>query len=152
MDDVNGSSGGPTGLTTTVVFKLGTLGTIATERFTQELRELDLKPKDVGLMTVLTLSAATSQLDVAARMGVAPSLVVSLADRLEARGAVSRVRDPHDRRRQVLTLTTEGRRLLDRCEAVARALDAELTDGLTAAQRTALQQALSVLAARAGLP
>ncbi|GAA1893750.1 hypothetical protein GCM10009753_23190 [Streptantibioticus ferralitis] len=85
-------------------------------------------------------------------MGIAPSLVVSLADHLEGLGAVQRVRDPQDRRRQVLTLTEEGRRLLDRCESAARALDEEFGSGLTADQRRALDEALQVLANRVGLP
>ncbi|MDF2259011.1 MarR family winged helix-turn-helix transcriptional regulator [Streptantibioticus ferralitis] len=95
---------------------------------------------------------AASQQELAARMGIAPSLVVSLADHLEGLGAVQRVRDPQDRRRQVLTLTEEGRRLLDRCESAARALDEEFGSGLTADQRRALDEALQVLANRVGLP
>lgn len=152
MGDVNGTSGPPTGLTATVVFKLGTLGASATARFTREIEGLGLKPKHIGLMAALTFAAAASQQEVAARMGVVPSLVVSLADHLEGLGAVQRVRDPQDRRRQVLTLTEEGRRLLDRCESVARALDDEITTGLTADQRKALEEALQVLADRVGLP
>jgi len=35
-------------------------------------------------------------------MGVAPSLVVALADHLKELEAVQRVRDPADRRRQIL--------------------------------------------------
>ncbi|SEK88980.1 MarR family winged helix-turn-helix transcriptional regulator [Streptacidiphilus jiangxiensis] len=142
------------GLTATLVFKLGTLGTVATDRFTRALDafELGLKPKHVAVMVVLGAGAAASQQELAARMGVAPSLVVSLADHLEQLGAVQRVRDPHDRRRQVLTLTSDGRRLLDRCEAAGRALDDELAAGLTVAQRAALDEALRLLANQAGLP
>ncbi|RAG82599.1 MarR family transcriptional regulator [Streptacidiphilus pinicola] len=142
------------GLTSTLVFKLGTLGTVATDRFTRALDafELGLKPKHVGLMVALDAGAAASQQELAARMGVAPSLVVSLADHLEQLGAVQRVRDPQDRRRQVLTLTDEGRRLLDRCEAAGHELDAELAGELTGAQRRALTEALQHLAAHLGLP
>jgi Transcriptional regulators len=141
-----------TGLPATVVFRLGTLGALVSDRFAEKIEAYDLKPKHAGLMTALNLGAAASQQDLAAKLGVAPSLVVSLADQLEALGAVQRVRDPQDRRRQVLTLTEHGRELLDQCEAAARALDDELTATLTADQRAALHQALGVLAAQAGLP
>jgi hypothetical protein len=57
-----------------------------------------------------------------------------------------------DRRRQILTLTDHGRELLAATEKRARRLDREFTGSLTAAQRTALQPALAVLAADAGLP
>jgi DNA-binding MarR family transcriptional regulator len=77
---------------------------------------------------------------------VVPSLVVSLADHLEHLGAVQRVRDPADRRRQILTLTDAGRDLLAQCTATARQLDERFTAALTPAQRAALQEALAILA------
>ena len=98
------------------------------------------------------LFRSASQQELAARLGVAPSLVVSLADHLETLGAVRRVRDPGDRRRQVLTLTDHGRDLLEQCAAAARALDEELTAALAPEQRVALHDALGVLAAAYGLP
>ncbi|MGJ5754444.1 DNA-binding MarR family transcriptional regulator [Streptomyces puniciscabiei] len=153
MSDVNGATAGDApGLASTVVFRLGTLGTVVTDRFTREIEGLDLKPKHVGLMAALSRAAVASQQELAARMGVAPSLMVSLADHLEGLGAVRRVRDPRDRRRQALTLTEEGRDLLDRCTSLARTLDEELVAGLTEEQRKALEEALRVLAHRAGLP
>ncbi|WP_042363715.1 MarR family winged helix-turn-helix transcriptional regulator [Streptacidiphilus neutrinimicus] len=155
MSDVTGTASPRLpGLSATLVFKLGTLGTVATDRFTRALETFDLglKPKHIGLLVALGAGAATSQQELAARMGVAPSLVVSLADHLEELQAVRRVRDPQDRRRQVLTLTDEGRRLLDRCETASRDLDADLTAELTDAQRAALGEALQLLADRVGLP
>lgn len=153
MSDANGSAAESTsGLTSTVVFRLGTLGAVATDRFTRKIEELGLKPKHVGLMAALGVAAAASQQELAARMGIAPSLVVSLADHLEDVGAVRRVRDPQDRRRHVLTLTEEGHGLLDRCTSVARALDEDLVAGLTREQRQALDEALRVMAHHAGLP
>ncbi|MER6068242.1 MarR family winged helix-turn-helix transcriptional regulator [Streptomyces sp. NPDC001817] len=153
MSDVNeAAAGDASGLTSTVVFRLGTLGTVVTDRFTRRIEELGLKPKHVGLMAALSLAAVASQQELAARMGVAPSLMVSLADYLEGLGAVKRVRDPQDRRRQVLTLTEKGQGLLDRCTSMARALDEEFVAGLTEEQRKALYEALRVLAKRADLP
>ncbi|GII28478.1 MarR family winged helix-turn-helix transcriptional regulator [Planotetraspora mira] len=148
MDDVKRA----TGLPATVVFRLGTLGSLAGERFAEKIEAYDLKLKHAGMMTALSLGPAISQQDLAAKMGVAPSLVVSLADHLEALGAIQRVRDPQDRRRQVLTLTEHGRELLGKCAAAARALDEEFTAALTPDQISALQQALGILTAQAGLP
>ncbi|MEU6239447.1 MarR family transcriptional regulator [Kitasatospora sp. NPDC047058] len=153
MSDVNGAADGDSaGLTSTVVFRLGTLGAVVTDRFTRAIEELGLKPKHVGLMAALSRDAVASQQELAARMGVAPSLMVSLADHLEGLGAVQRVRDPQDRRRQVLTLTEEGHDLLGRCTSMARTLDDELVAGLTEDQRKSLDEVLRVMAGRAGLP
>jgi DNA-binding MarR family transcriptional regulator len=149
MDEVKKAAGR---LPSTLVFRLGTLGAIASDQFAAVIKEFGLKPKHAGVMTVLSLESAASQQDLAARMGVAPSLVVSLVDHLESLRAVRRVRDLADRRRQVLTLTDHGRELLARCAEAARALDEELAAGLTTNQRASLHRALGILAADAGLP
>ncbi|MEU5862947.1 MarR family winged helix-turn-helix transcriptional regulator [Nonomuraea sp. NPDC047529] len=142
----------PVSVAGTMAFRIGTLGAIVTERFTAAIVPLDLKPKHVGLMTLLEARGAASQLDVARAMGVAPSLVVTLADHLERLGAISRVRDPDDRRRQVLDLTDDGRALLGRCLEVTLELDAELTGGLGPGDRAVLAKVLGALAVGAGLP
>ncbi|MEV5740123.1 MarR family transcriptional regulator [Microbispora rosea] len=139
-------------LTSTLAFRLGTLGAVVTEQFSARLAGHGLKPKHIGLLTVLESGTATSQLDIAKLMNVAPSLVVSLADRLEELGAIQRERDPSDRRRQTLALTEEGRELLATCTAAAAELDSELTDGLDPEETEALRSALRTLARRNGLP
>ncbi|MFF4776695.1 MarR family winged helix-turn-helix transcriptional regulator [Microtetraspora fusca] len=139
-------------LTSTLAFRLGTLGAVVTERFSARLAAHGLKPKHVGLLAILEAGTATSQLDIAKLMNVAPSLVVSLADRLEELGAVRRERDPFDRRRQTLALTAEGRELLAACTGAAAELDAELTDGLRLEEVKALRSVLGTIAGRSGLP
>lgn len=141
MSDVKGANA----LRATVVFNLGVMGAMASDRFAARLETLGIKPKHAGVLAALDSAAASSQQDLAARLGVAPSLVVALADQLEGMGAVERTRDPEDRRRQVLSLTAEGRRLLARCVAAAGELDAELTAGLSEAQRIALARGLRAL-------
>ncbi|MFF0292120.1 MarR family winged helix-turn-helix transcriptional regulator [Kitasatospora sp. NPDC004615] len=141
MSDVKGAAA----LRATVVFNLGTLGALASDRFAGRVEELGIKPKHAGLLAALDAGSAASQQELATRLGVAPSLIVALADQLQELGAVERVRDPEDRRRQVLTLTAEGRQLLARCAEAAEAVDADLTGGLTAAQRTALARHLRTL-------
>ncbi|MFI1763060.1 MarR family winged helix-turn-helix transcriptional regulator [Streptomyces sp. NPDC020800] len=148
MNEVRGSAGLPD----TLVFRLGTLGSVIGDRFAQRIERHDLKPKHVGLLTALGQGSFASQQELAGRLGVAPSLVVSLADHLESLGALRRVRDPRDRRRQALTLTDRGLELLAACTAEARALDAELTAHLGEPERQALHAALGSLAAREGLP
>ncbi|MCX5211957.1 MarR family transcriptional regulator [Kitasatospora sp. NBC_00240] len=134
------------------VFRLGVLGAMATELFAAAVEPHGLKPKQVGLMIVLSEGLAASQLDVARVMGVAPSLVVGFADHLEGLGAIRRTRDPADRRRQLLTLTDHGRELLDTCSASAHTLDARFADGLTEQEHAVLTGLLGRLAAGRGLP
>ena len=93
-----------------------------------------------------------SQQELARLMGVAPSLVVALADHLERLRAIRRVRDPVDRRRQNLVITKSGRGLLRSCARVSQELEEEVTTGLSADQRGALHRLLGLLAAAQGLP
>ncbi|MFI6156016.1 MarR family winged helix-turn-helix transcriptional regulator [Kitasatospora sp. NPDC051170] len=137
---------GAEALRATVVFNLGTLGALAADHFAERVEELGLKPKHAGVLASLDAGAAASQQELATRLGVAPSLIVALADQLEELGAVERVRDPEDRRRQVLTLTPEGRRLLDLCVNAAEAADADLTAALADPERATLTHALHTLA------
>ncbi|KDN81762.1 MarR family winged helix-turn-helix transcriptional regulator [Kitasatospora cheerisanensis] len=146
MSDVKGAEvKGAAALRATVAFNLGTLGALAADRFAARVEALGLKPKHAGLLAALDAGSAASQQELASRLGVAPSLIVALADQLQELGAVERLRDPEDRRRQVLTLTAEGRSLLARCADAAETVDADLTAGLTAAQRTALARHLRTL-------
>ncbi|MFU9032746.1 MULTISPECIES: MarR family winged helix-turn-helix transcriptional regulator [Streptomyces] len=135
-----------------VVFRLGVLGAMATDLFAARIEPHGLKPKHVGLMVVLDAGTASSQLEVAGVMGVAPSLVVALADHLQKLGAIERVRDPADRRRQVLTLTEHGRELLAVCGELAQSTDAAFTAELTASESAVLTGLLDRLAAQQGLP
>lgn len=130
------------------MFKLGTVGSVATEMLAARIERHDLKPKHAALMTALATTSSASQQELAVLLGVAPSLVVALADHLETVGAVERVRDPADRRRQILTLTEHGRKLLDRCRATALEVERELLAGLTAAEKAALDRAMTKLARR----
>jgi DNA-binding MarR family transcriptional regulator len=147
MTDVKATS-----LPATLTFRLGMLGTLMTERFSATIEPYGLKPKHVGMMAVLDTGGAASQLEVARTLRVAPSLVVTLADHLEALGAIQRIRDPEDRRRQILTLTDHGRELLGDCLTQVHAIEAELTAVLTASECATVSRLLASLAAAAGLP
>jgi DNA-binding MarR family transcriptional regulator len=147
VNDVKGGS-----LTGTLAFRLGLLGALMSDRIAAKLASFEVKPKHVGLLSVLDAGGTASQLDAARILRVAPSLVVGLADHLEQLGAIQRLRDPGDRRRQVLTLTDAGRALLQACLAATRELDAELTATLSPADRAALSRILDQLAAEADLP
>jgi DNA-binding MarR family transcriptional regulator len=137
----------------TTSFLLGTTGVLVARRYADRIEHLDLKPKHVGILTLLAGSPAESQLDLARTMRIAPSLVVRLGDHLEGLGAVERTRDPADRRRQTLRLTDHGRALLAECTAIADTLDAELLAAVPEPDRAGLHDALAgILAALVSEP
>lgn len=76
---------------------------------------------------------------------IAPRSATDVVDGLEARGWVSRAADPGDRRATVLSLTPDGRELVERIEGVRRLASERVLDVLTDAQRRTLHEILTVV-------
>lgn len=138
-------------VTETVVFLLGKLGQAATTRFADALAPLGLRPRHCGVLELLA-GGPVAQLDLSRSLGVTPSVIVDMLDELEALGAIRRIRDTADRRRQLIELTPEGRELGRQAAALARRADAELLGTLDAGQTATLREALGHLATAHGLP
>ncbi|MEU6828813.1 MarR family winged helix-turn-helix transcriptional regulator [Nocardia beijingensis] len=137
MNRVNGED-----LLDSLSFRLGVVGTRITQMFGARIEALGLTHKQVGVLAVVDAGQARSQREVAHALGVAPSLVVTLVDRLVAMNALVRVQDPADRRVYTLELTDRGRELLGRSVVIVNELDRDLRTSLdqqdTAAVHTAL--------------
>ena len=125
--------------------RLGILGVQVTELARQRLEPLGLTPKQVGLLAFVDSRTKASQREIASGMRVAPSLVVTLVDQLEALKAVTRIRRPGDRRVQEISLTEVGRKLLSEALVVVRALDENLTAHLADGDRRALDRTLEAV-------
>jgi len=137
----------------TLAFRLGLLGTLLSNQFGQRIEaELDLKLKHAGILVALDIHGSASQQELATLVGVAPSLVVALADHLEALGAIERVRSDTDRRRMDLRLTPKGHALLVRCDEIAQTQSDEVTSALTKPDREKLHKLLGAVAAHHKLP
>jgi DNA-binding MarR family transcriptional regulator len=86
--------------------------------------------------------------DLAAQLDVVPRSVTTMVDALESAGFVARHADPDDRRSVHVTLSDEGRLLLDRLEAARRDSAEEVFGGLDPAQRHQLHDLLGFLCER----
>ncbi|WP_225835596.1 MarR family winged helix-turn-helix transcriptional regulator [Streptomyces sp. NK08204] len=76
-----------------------------------------------------------AQADLGRSVGLDPKDVVGVLNDLQSAGLVVRAPDPRDRRKNAVTLTDDGARLLTRCEQAARAANDELLAPLSAAER-----------------
>ena len=83
--------------------------------------------------------------DLGKLMNIAPSILVTLFNRLEADGYLSRQRDPVDRRRHVVNLNPAGDQQLERAAEAQRDAEDELLASLTDSQRGQLRSLLVVL-------
>jgi DNA-binding MarR family transcriptional regulator len=69
--------------------------------------------------------------------------VVLLLNELEELGYASRVRDPHDRRRHLVRLTSTGRSALARSERAQRQIEEQVLGALTPEERETLRELLA---------
>ncbi len=134
----------------TGAFLLGKLGELSTSRFADRLSPLGLRPRLCGVLGVLAHSPG-AQMTLAGRLHVSPSVIVDMIDELEELGAVRRVRDTQDRRKQLVELTPRGRKLAARSTALAVEIDTELMTGLSPEEREVLIGTLRQLAVTHGI-
>lgn len=138
-------------MTDSVAFQLAKLGQLATARFADRLEPLGLRPRHCAVLALLA-GPPMSQLELANRVGVTPSVVGEMLDELHAIGAVRRIRDDADRRRQLTKLTAHGRALSRRATHLAHQIDSELMAKCAPEQAIILRKALRELADAHALP
>ncbi|MEW5356461.1 MarR family winged helix-turn-helix transcriptional regulator [Streptomyces sp. 16-176A] len=86
--------------------------------------------------------APVAQADLGRGVGLDPKDLVGVLNDLQAGGLVLREPDPRDRRKNAVSLTTEGARLLERCERAAREANDTLLEPLSAAERDRFMELL----------
>ncbi|MEW2806074.1 MarR family transcriptional regulator [Streptomyces massasporeus] len=99
-----------------------------------------LAAEDMRMWHHVVLSAVrdlepVAQADLGRGVRLDPKDLVGVLNDLQAAGLVVREPDPKDRRKNAVSLTERGARLLKRCEKAARAANDELLAPLSAAER-----------------
>ena len=111
-------------------YLLARVGRTQTARFAERTRSLGLRPKHFAVLNGIALAGGGSQQELGGRMGLDPSGLVGAIDELEAMGLLERRRDPADRRRNVVGLTTEGTAILRRARRLVTESARELLGAL----------------------
>jgi DNA-binding MarR family transcriptional regulator len=124
---------------------LALLGQQAMRRLRAAHTENKLSPRQFHLLGLLHDRGPMTQRELGTLLDVAPSILVTLLNPLEADGYLSRDRDPVDRRRHVVTLSPAGERQLDRAAQGQRDAEDELFASLTDNQREELRALLLTL-------
>jgi MarR family transcriptional regulator, lower aerobic nicotinate degradation pathway regulator len=125
-------------------FLLNKVGFVARRWLHEALAPLDLNGREAEIL--LRLRAATgsglTQAQLGERLHSDPSNLVTMLNKLEAAGLVSRTRDEADRRRHIVTITKAGLRKRAAADAAVEAVEDRLLSGLTDRQRTTLKTLL----------
>ena len=112
----------------------------------QALRKHRLSPAGRQALAILDgAGAPLSPTVIAERLLVTTASVTSLLDTLERRGLVTRAPDPDDRRKVLVTLTSQGRRAVDEFLPQVVALQTAMVAGLSEARRRQLLESLAAI-------
>src|SRR3954471_23037270 len=101
-------------------------------------------PRDAGVLITLE-SGPTSQQDLVERLNVNRTVMVKLIDSLEARGLVTRLRNPEDRRAYALQATPAGAETLAELLPQMEQAEAELAEALSTDEQARLKALLRPL-------
>jgi DNA-binding MarR family transcriptional regulator len=96
-------------------------------------------------MSHLSVAGSLSPREVADKVGLTPSTVTALLDRLEAAGLATRAAHPTDRRKSVVTITDQGREMLVQVQQWMRAALSELSPDRLPDTVTALTELAAAL-------
>jgi MarR family transcriptional regulator, lower aerobic nicotinate degradation pathway regulator len=136
----------PAELVASTSFLLKRLGFAAKDRTMAAYEETGLHPYHYGVMLVLDEGSRETQGSIADALGYDRGQLVGLLDELEEQGLVERKRDPNDRRRHIVRLTSEGKKALRRLRALAKQLEDDFLTPLSDDDRQALHSLLLRLA------
>jgi DNA-binding MarR family transcriptional regulator len=129
-------------LLASTVFLLGRLGYAIKARAIEEFEAAGFSLYQYSVLAMLSEEARASQATLADALKVDRSQLVAVLDDLEERGLVERRRDPADRRRHTVSLTTDGRRQLVRMRALVKRVEDAFLDPLDEQERASLHDTL----------
>jgi DNA-binding MarR family transcriptional regulator len=129
---------------------------VIAKRLEQTLSAMHAKKLGISIsnwktMRAIGLFGPLSATELGGRTSLDPDKITRSVDGLVERGYVIRKDDEADRRRVVLTLSAKGRRVHDKIEMIAGAMEAEFLSVLNAEENKALRSALTKLEQHSGV-
>ena len=143
--------GYPRELVSSAVFLLKKLGMKATAQSSRAYEDAGLHPYHYAILALLDEGVRETQGAIAQALGYDKGQLVGLLDELEAAGLVERRRDPIDRRRHVVAMTTRGEEALETLRTIAGTVEQDFLAPLSEDERRQLH-ALLLKVAQEHLP
>ena len=109
---------------------------------TEGLQASNLGESDFRVLEVLLHKGALPVNTIGPKVNLTAGSISAAVERLHARGLVSRIEDPHDRRVRVVDLTPDGRALIQPVFRSHAALMEKVAAVLSPAERTQLERLL----------
>ncbi|MCB5182101.1 MarR family winged helix-turn-helix transcriptional regulator [Streptomyces antimicrobicus] len=124
------------------------LGRLAARGRTEVGRALaaeGLRPAHHAVLAAVAEYGPVAQADLGRLLAIDPKDLVGILNHLEGEGLVLRAPDPRDRRKNAVTLTRPGAKVLRRCAALAEEANAALLAPLSPAEQRTLTRLLARL-------
>ena len=111
-------------------------------RAAQAFETIGLTPALFALLNVIGAREGAIQQELGAMLGIDPSTMVALVDRLEEAGLAKRRPSPRDRRAREVVITAKGRRRLEAARRKVAEAEDEVLGGLSGDEREQLMTLL----------
>jgi MarR family transcriptional regulator, lower aerobic nicotinate degradation pathway regulator len=136
----------PEELLASTAFLLARVGFGLKMRVMQEFEDAGFTIYQYAVLALLGEGSAETQARIADVLDVDRSQLVGELDVLEERGLVERRRDPHDRRRHMVSITGDGKRQLGRLRTAVKRIEDAFLEPLDTASREVLHDTLLAVA------
>jgi DNA-binding MarR family transcriptional regulator len=133
-------------------FLLAQLGRAVTRQYRCALLPIGLKPRETQALVRLSDHGPMGQQALGAALDIDASNLVALLNDLEAEGLISRRRDPQDRRRHVVEISSRGEKVVDEVERASTGVESEFFAALSDEERVVLQRLLARVAESTDVP
>jgi DNA-binding MarR family transcriptional regulator len=127
-------------------FLLARLGLAFKAKALARIEEEGFDAHHYSVLAILAEGTRETQATIADALALDPRRLGAPLHAREERGLIARQRDPHDRRRHVVSITPAGKRQLQRLRAIAKQLEDEFFTPLDAEDREAFHHMLLQLA------
>jgi MarR family transcriptional regulator, temperature-dependent positive regulator of motility len=127
--------------TTGTMGLLSQLNRVVYRRATEDV--LGIKLKQLITLEILARNEGCLQQELGASLMVDPNNCVLLLNELDDHGYVERKRDPQDRRRHIVAITSAGAKALQKAEAKLEELEGEVLANLDSGEREQLRGLLA---------
>jgi DNA-binding MarR family transcriptional regulator len=117
-------------------------GQVVSVRIRKAVASTGLTPRHRLVLMELAKDGPTSQQSLLETLSVDASVLVSILNDLEREGLAKRRRDPADRRRHIVEMSSSGCEVLDHVEQAVSQAEAELFAELDQAERDQLHELL----------
>ncbi len=135
----------PEELLESTLFLLARLGYALKARLVEEFEQAGFNVYQYGVLATLYEGACGTQGMIADMLHLDRSQLVGVLDELEEKGLVERQRDPNDRRRHAVSLTSEGKRQLVKLRKLVQGIEEAVLEPLEQRSRDSLHKALLTL-------